>query len=81
MILTGEPIPAEKAFDWGLAQWVVPTEDLGSATEALAQRIAALPPAALRLAREALREGAGLTLAEGLRLEARLGGRLAAHSP
>ena len=41
MLLTGEPIDARTAADWGLINRVVPARDLASATRALAARIAA----------------------------------------
>ncbi len=41
MLLTGTPIDARTAADWGLVNHVVPPGELESATRALAQRIAA----------------------------------------
>jgi enoyl-CoA hydratase/carnithine racemase len=41
MLLTGEPIGAATAADWGLINRVVPAAELGAATRALAERIAA----------------------------------------
>jgi enoyl-CoA hydratase/carnithine racemase len=40
MLLTGEPIDARTAADWGLVNAVVPPDELAGATRALAQRIA-----------------------------------------
>jgi enoyl-CoA hydratase/carnithine racemase len=75
MILSGDPIPAQQALDWGLVHRVVPRDRLHIEAEALARRLLAQPAAALRLAKEALRAGLDLPLAEGLRLEARLRAR------
>jgi enoyl-CoA hydratase/carnithine racemase len=49
MLLTGEPIDARTAADWGLINHVVPAGELAAATEALAERIsaAAAPTVAL----------------------------------
>lgn len=40
MLLTGEPIDAATALDWGLVNQVVPAEDLESAVQALVRAIA-----------------------------------------
>ena len=40
MLLTGDPIDAETALDWGLVNRVVDPQDLHEATLALARRIA-----------------------------------------
>ena len=45
MLLTGEPIPARRALEWGLVNKVVAAEDLDGETLALARTIAAKPPA------------------------------------
>jgi enoyl-CoA hydratase/carnithine racemase len=77
MILTGDRINAATALDYGLVQWVVPRAHLYSRAEALAQQLLAAPAGAVQAAREALRGAMDLTLSEGLKLEARLNGRLA----
>jgi enoyl-CoA hydratase/carnithine racemase len=77
-ILTGERIPASRALEWGLVQWVVPRGRLEATAASIARRVLEQPREALRLAKTALRQGADLSLADGLRLEARLGARLAA---
>jgi enoyl-CoA hydratase/carnithine racemase len=45
MLLTGEPIGAQRALEWGLVNKVVPAEALEAETLALAKIIAAKPPA------------------------------------
>ena len=52
MILTGLPIDAERAGDWGLVSEVVPAADLDAATDDLAARIAAQAPVAVQVAKE-----------------------------
>jgi enoyl-CoA hydratase/carnithine racemase len=49
LLLTGEPVDAEQARSWGLLNDVVPPEALRSAAEALAGKILAAGPAAIRL--------------------------------
>ena len=51
MILTGEPIEAERAYELGLVNMVVPSEQLASSTRQLAGRIAALRPKAVQAAK------------------------------
>ncbi len=69
MILTGRPISAERALEAGLLNAVVPPERLREVSWEIAEAIAAQPPRAVRHAREAVRRGLDLPLAEGLRLE------------
>jgi enoyl-CoA hydratase/carnithine racemase len=45
MLLTGEPIDARKALEWGLVNRIVPAENLLLETEKLASKIAEKPPA------------------------------------
>jgi enoyl-CoA hydratase/carnithine racemase len=72
MLLSAEPVSARTALDYGLVHRVVPLAELQAETETLARRLLAQPPVALRAAKRALVEGAGLPLATALRLEARL---------
>ncbi len=70
--LTGEPISAEEAFRIGLVNEVVPPGDLMQEAEALANKIKANAPLAVRFAMEAIHHGLQGTLDEGLYLEATL---------
>lgn len=79
MVLSGEPIDARTALDYGLVQWVVSREALYAKAQSLAQEVLRRPQAAVRAAKAALGRGLDLPLAEGIRLEARLRGRLAAR--
>ncbi|MGN6664482.1 MAG: crotonase/enoyl-CoA hydratase family protein [Solirubrobacterales bacterium] len=73
MIITGRPVPAEEAHRIGLVNEVVePGAHLERALE-LAERIASFPQETMLSDRRAALEGAGLSLAEGLELEQRLG--------
>lgn len=73
MILTGEPVTAPQALAMGLVSEVVPHGQALRRAVELARAISAFPQAALRNDRQAVYEGLGLPLAEGLRVEARLG--------
>lgn len=57
LLFTGELIDAQTAADWGLVNRVVPHETLMDEAMALAARVAAQPPHALRLAKTLLRQG------------------------
>jgi enoyl-CoA hydratase len=78
MVLTGAPIDAEEAWRIGLVNRVVPRADLMPRTLELAQRIAAQAPIAVRYILAAVREGLGMTLADGCAHEASLFGLAAA---
>lgn len=57
MAFTGDPIDARTALEWGLVSRVVPAGELRDAANALAARIAANPPHALRMTKRLMREG------------------------
>jgi enoyl-CoA hydratase/carnithine racemase len=57
MLFTGDVIDAQTAVAWGLVSRAVPAETLLDEAIALANRIAAQPPHALRLAKALLRQG------------------------
>jgi enoyl-CoA hydratase/carnithine racemase len=56
LLLTGEPIDAETARDWGLVNRVVPAEDLEQAVVALVDRLASSSPLTVRIGKEAFYE-------------------------
>jgi enoyl-CoA hydratase len=74
LITTGDPIPAQEAFRLGLVSQVVPLPDLIPACEAIARKIIANAPLAVKFALEAVNHGMEMTLEEGLFLEASLFG-------
>jgi 2-(1,2-epoxy-1,2-dihydrophenyl)acetyl-CoA isomerase len=57
LLFTGDVIDAQTAQAWGLVSRVVPGEALMAEAQALAHRIAAQPPHALRLAKTLLKQG------------------------
>jgi enoyl-CoA hydratase len=69
MILTGEAVDAQEALRIGLVSQVVPRERLLAEAEALAGRIAARGPIAVRYAKEAVNRGLDMTLEQALRYE------------
>jgi enoyl-CoA hydratase/carnithine racemase len=69
MLLLGEELDAEAAYRAGLLSRVVPAKQLPAEAEALAGRMAAHGPLALRYAKEAMHNGAELSLDQALRYE------------
>jgi len=57
LLFTGDMIDAQEALRIGLVSYVVPHAELMSRAKALAERIAANPPLALRYMKEGLRRG------------------------
>lgn len=57
LLLLGEPISAETALEWGFVNQVVDADDLMPTARALAGRLAALPPQAMRLTKQLIRQG------------------------
>ena len=57
MILTGDPVTAERAETMGLVNRVVPLAALMETATDLARQLAALPPLAIQYAKEAVYRG------------------------
>ena len=74
LILTGEMISAEEALRLGLVNQVVEPAELIPAAEALARKIIANAPLAVKFAMEAIERGTEMPQEEGLLLEATLFG-------
>jgi enoyl-CoA hydratase len=72
LLYTGDLIDAAEALRIGLVDQVVPAPDLMREARALAERIAAKSPVALRLIKEAVRASTRMPLDEGLRHETTL---------
>jgi enoyl-CoA hydratase len=69
--LTGEFIDAARAYQLGVANRVVPVEQTVAAAQDLARRIAAKPPIAVRMIKEAVNAAFETTLSAGLAGERR----------
>jgi enoyl-CoA hydratase len=69
LILTGRSMPAAEALAAGLLTSVVPAAQTVQAALELADRIAAMPPLAIRAAKRSVLAAAELPLAAGLRAE------------
>jgi len=69
LALTGEPLLAEKAEEWGLIWKCVDDEQLGSEVDALAVKLASLPPLGLSAIKSIIRSTWGRTLEQELHLQ------------
>lgn len=70
LFYTGDVIDAATALEWGLVSRVVEPEDLMEEAHALAERVAAQPPHALRQAKMLLRQGQQVSYDSALELAA-----------
>ena len=71
LILTGRPLTAREAFAAGLVTKVVPNEACLDEAKALAAEIAAKPPIAVQLAKDAILKAHDLSIEQGLDYEQR----------
>jgi enoyl-CoA hydratase/carnithine racemase len=58
LLLLGEPLDATTAHEWGFVNCVVDDASLMGTARTMAQRLAALPPEAVRLTKRLIRHGA-----------------------
>ena len=69
LALTAEPLPAQKAADWGLIWKCVEDEALDAEVDALATRLASLPPLGLAAIKQLIRSSGERTLDQELDLQ------------
>jgi enoyl-CoA hydratase/carnithine racemase len=68
MLLTGEPIDAKRAMEWGLVNKVVPADQLDNAVMTLAKTLAAKPPATVAAGKRAFYQQMDLGLEQAYAL-------------
>lgn len=71
MVLTGEMIDANTAYDWGLVAKVVPSHTLLQETFEVAKTISDRAPVAVKLAKEAVNKAFEMSLKDGMDFERR----------
>jgi 2-(1,2-epoxy-1,2-dihydrophenyl)acetyl-CoA isomerase len=76
LALTGEPLPAEKAAEWGLIWKAVEDDALGAEVDAIASKLASLPPLGLAAIKEMIRSSWQYSLDEELERQAGMMRRL-----
>lgn len=69
MLLTGEPISAREAWQYGLVNRVVPVEAYLTEAVKLAKKIAQQPPLAVQMIKKAVQKAEDLPLIEGMHYE------------
>ncbi|HVF36373.1 MAG TPA: 2-(1,2-epoxy-1,2-dihydrophenyl)acetyl-CoA isomerase PaaG [Sphingomicrobium sp.] len=69
LALTGEPLPAEKAADWGLIWKAVDDDQLDAEVDAVAGKLASLPPLGLAAIKQIIRTTGQRTLDQELELQ------------
>jgi len=70
MMLTGKPVRAEQAMDWGLVHALAEPEDLMDEVNKFAAKLAGSAPCAMRGILEAVHHGADLELTRAMAIEA-----------
>jgi len=73
ILLTGEPVPAQRLYEWGFINKIVSRENLITTAMSFASRIAANGPLAVKAIKRSVREGSGLPLKEALQREKEIG--------
>ncbi len=76
LLLLGDPVPAQKAYEMGLATAVVPDDALAQTAHAKALQLASLPPQAVRTAKALMKRATAAVVAETMQVEGR---EFAAH--
>jgi enoyl-CoA hydratase/carnithine racemase len=79
MLLVGDPIGAQQAMQWGLVNQVVPGDQLDAATQALAAKLAAKPPAQLAAGKRGFYQQMDLGLEKAYELAGRVISEAFAH--
>jgi enoyl-CoA hydratase len=69
MTLLGGQVSAQRAYELGLVNWVVPAEKSIEFAQRIARQLAEKPPLAVRLGKESVNKAFETTLAEGLAVE------------
>ena len=69
VMLTGAPVTAQRAYELGIVNKVVPAEMTIEVAKRIARELAAKPPLAVRLAKEAVLKAFEAPLSEGLAVE------------
>jgi 2-(1,2-epoxy-1,2-dihydrophenyl)acetyl-CoA isomerase len=67
--LTGDPLSAEQAAEWGLIWKCVDDAELDAAVDALAEKLAAMPPLGLAAIKQMIRSSWARTLDQELDLQ------------
>ena len=72
LLMTGDRVTAQRAYEVGLVNYVVPQAELMARATALAERICQNGPLAVRAVKESAMRGLNMSLEDGLRLESHI---------
>ncbi len=73
ILLTGEPVSAQRLYEWGFINKIVSRDSLISIAMTFARRIASNGPLAAKAIKKSVREGCGLPLKDALNNEKEIG--------
>ena len=76
LILSGDPIDAQRALAWGIVHRVVPVDQLDATVDAAAQRLAQADPALTAAVKRSIRRGLDLPISAAIRQDALTARRL-----
>ena len=77
LILSGEPIDAQRALAWDIVHRVVPADDLDATVDAIASRLAAAHPDLIAAVKRSIRRGLDLPMSAAIQQDAQTARRLA----
>ena len=77
LILSGEPIDAQRALSWGIVHRVVPADDLDATVDAIASRLAEAHPDLTAAVKRSIRRGLDLPMSAAIQQDAQTARRLA----
>jgi enoyl-CoA hydratase/carnithine racemase len=77
LILSGDPIDAQRALAWGIVHRVVPIADLDSSVDTIARRLAEAKPELSAAVKRSIRRGLDLPMSAAIRQDAQTARRLA----
>jgi enoyl-CoA hydratase/carnithine racemase len=69
MFVIGEPVDAQRALAWGLANSVVPRAELRAKARAAAEAVAQRPPAAVAITKVLMRDAAAISARMGVEMD------------
>ena len=77
LILSGDPIDAQRALDWGIVHRVAPLDELDAAVEHAARRLAQADSALIAALKRSIRRGLDLPMSAAIRQDTQTARRLA----
>ena len=76
LILSGDPIDAERALAWGIIHRIVPADELDASVDSIARRLAEAGPVLTATLKRSIRRGLDLPISAAIRQDAQTARRL-----